>query len=289
MAKLSPFVPLCLIILGFLSPKLQLNQNIIIDASARGLASDLPALRGDLEEAQIKVVWRQGSQDRTLKSWYLEELLQWHLVKKRERDPKGGAASDWAGVDLENLVDLGLKGLAIEEKATIDLLILRTLEGGEFLIPRSFIKKYPVLLAFLKNGDYLNVEAPFSSIPPLSSYTQTGMEVYPVQRFFVPAVKEIILTNSHDRFPYAFLTRRSNPAALRGEKVFVKTCMNCHSQAEFPKPSQLAKKAIEAGELFPKQHQKVQGMPELNYKQALGLKAFFKAHLSEKSGLAAAH
>src|SRR5262249_22116983 len=54
------------------------------------------------------------------------------------------------------------------------------------------------------------------------------------ERYFVPSLTRVELTNYRNLYSAYFLARRTDPSAVRGEKIFVQNCLGCHALAQVP-------------------------------------------------------
>jgi mono/diheme cytochrome c family protein len=120
-----------------------------------------------------------------------------------------------------SFLDEVLGSLPVEGRAQVDLVVLRNRTGQSAFIPRALFAKYPMLLAI--EGGSLH------SVVPWSSKVRILKEDLPIESFFMSNVTELELTNYKERFSPFFLKRRTDPSAIRGEKLFVQNCVTCHS------------------------------------------------------------
>ena len=74
----------------------------------------------------------------------------------------------------------------------IDLVILKNQTGQVASIPRSFIVKYPVILATSEDRKTLPA---FRSIIPWTSKSKTKSEALPLETYFISDVNEVQLAN----------------------------------------------------------------------------------------------
>jgi len=169
----------------------------------------------------LNVIWSDAGQQRVLKTWSLEQLHGYKMTSHHEKDPESGHILSWKGVVLSRLLEEAAASLTVEERARIDLVIVQ----GVAAIPRAMILKYPFLLAIDDNAS----RGPLYSVVPWTSKPKILNEVLPLERFFVSHVDKIELTNYADRYGSLYLKRRTDPLAIRGEKLFVQSCVNCHS------------------------------------------------------------
>jgi mono/diheme cytochrome c family protein len=188
---------------------------------------------------RLVTTWAGAGSNHEIKGWSVQELS--HSFKKtisRERDPATGKVVKWEGVLLSSLVDKALESLPIEGRAQVDLIVLHGQNGRRALLPRAFVSKYPVLLAFqgesLSNGVESDGRGPIYSVVPWSSKPRVMREDLPLESFFVSKVTRVEFTNYRDQYNSLYLKRRTDPSAMRGEKLFVQNCVSCHTGGQGP-------------------------------------------------------
>ncbi len=215
------------------------------------------------------------AQIQQLRTWNGEELSRLKRHSSREKDPATGQVVRWEGILLSELVDEALHSLSPKTRADIDLIRLRNASGEQALIPRAFVVKYPILLAFQRDDRSLGAQSPYSVIPwtSKSKITQEGV---PLERFFLPGVAEVEFLNSVELFAAYRLKRRTDPAAMNGEKIFLRTCVNCHSTGTGPSLSSVSapepsRKLASGG------HPEVPGGPRIEGKERRFLSAYLDA------------
>ncbi len=245
-----------------------------------------------------------------LKSWSLSDL-QDHKARKEmtrhEKDPVSGKVVGFQGIQLSVLVDEALKTLTADQRAQIDLVVLKGDKGGRALVPRWFIQKYPVLVATSRDHKTLGEQGPLYSVVPWTSVSKISKEAVPLESFFVPGLQQIEFANYKERFGRYYLKRRSDPAAIRGEKLFVQSCATCHaagstigapgvtltSAAGAPAPDNSVSAALdrlaapaEVQKLGSVGHPTVPGMSKLSDREIRSLSSYFDAFRAE-SGVGA--
>lgn len=230
--------------------------------------ADAPSVQTPRPNWKIEAVWGPPGSEKTIAGWTLEELGRLKKVNTQEKDFPSGKLISWKGVLLANLVDSALEKLPLEAKAQIDLIVLKGDGGAQALIPRSLITKYPLLLGVMnsdsKSGD-------FSSVIPWTSKPKILSEDLPLESFQIQRVSRIELTHYREKYGALFLKRRTDPAAMRGEKLFVQNCVSCHGQGRGPALSTLS----QAG------HPVVQGAPKISEKERRSLLNYLEAHRLE--------
>ncbi len=192
-----------------------------------------------IESDRLSVIWNGSGSVQELKSWGFSELQKWRHRTSRERDPVTGRMVKWEGILLSQLIDQGLVNMPVEKRAQVDLLVLKSSSGSSTFLPRSFVSKYPIMLAF-HWGRYAQEVGEIgqwgfiSSLVPWSSNPKILNEDLPLEKFFVPQVVTVELTNYRDHYNFLFLKRRTDPSAMRGEKLVVQNCVSCHSMGRSP-------------------------------------------------------
>jgi hypothetical protein len=186
---------------------------------------------------KLTATWLGSSPRSELQSWSWDQLQKMKKTASREKDPRTGKLIKWEGVLLSSVVDKALEGLPVEGRAQVDLVILKNALGAQVMIPRAFISKYPVMLAW--NWDSadpqdLAARGQVYSVVPWTSKPRILSEDLPLQNFFLGQITQIEFTNYRDRYGSLFLKRRTDPSAMRGEKLFVQNCASCHSSGEGP-------------------------------------------------------
>lgn len=178
--------------------------------------------------------------ERDLKVWEMADLSKLQMKSSVEKDPVTGKMVKWDGILLSKLVEDVLKDLALEHRAQIDLIVLRGKAGDKAVIPRALITKYPILLALNseKNKKLENRGLIYSVMPWTSKPRILGEEL-PLERYFIPQVNRIELTNYRQLYDPLYLKRRTDPSAMRGEKIFVQNCVGCHSEPTTTVPTAL--------------------------------------------------
>lgn len=237
-------------------------------------------------DAGLVVLQEQAGQRQELQRYSLTQLGGLRATSSRERDRSGGDARVWKGPLLGDVLESSMKGLTVEQRAQFDLVVLSSRTGQSALVPRSFLSKYPMLLALSQDGKSLaGATGPIYSVPPWTSregkMTKEGL---PVQAFFVPGVSEVILTSYQTRFGEFILQRRTDPAAMRGQKIFVQTCATCHGAGLGPTLASLTSAPFltKARTLASGGHPVVAGFEKPSAKDERALNRYFDARNAEK-------
>jgi len=197
------------------------------------LAGTRTFVRAEDSGYRLTATLASGGTSKELKSWSLADLGKYKKTTGREKDPVTSKLMRWEGVLLSHLIEKSLAGLPNESQAQVDLVVLKSTTGQKALIPRALVNKYPVLLAILPSSESspsdVQSRGPIYSVVPWSSKPQILREDLPLAHFFVPKVASIELTNYREQYQDLFLKRRTDPAAMRGEKLFVRNCVSCHA------------------------------------------------------------
>jgi hypothetical protein len=179
---------------------------------------------------------KPASETRVLKEIPITELEARKQTTLTEVDPiaKDGSKepTKFQGVSLSVLIDETTKSLTAADRSTTDLVVLKTRAGREVLMPKAFLVKYPqIQLALKRNGQPLGGEAP-RVVLPASSNAKIRKENMLLEPLFVSELAAVTLSNYERRYGEFFLKRRTDPAAMRGEKLFLQNCVTCHTQPQ---------------------------------------------------------
>lgn len=214
--------------------------------------------------------------------WDPEKASKLGQKKIREKDPVTKSSKTWSGVGLKALVDETAGKLPAEQNAEIDLIVVEDAAGKRAMIPRSFVNKYTVVLSLSDSKENWDLIAPWSSDK------KALKERLPLETFHIQNVKRVTLTNYRNLYGAGlFLKRRTDPLAVRGEKIFVQTCMGCHFQNAVAKPDEMASKVREH-KFGENSHLPVGGFPDLHETDWRSLQTYVKASQSEAAAAAAA-
>ncbi len=197
-------------------------------------------------------------------------LIPKHLksVTSTEKDPTSGGSVQWKGVLLSELVEKAIDGLAADDKAQVDLIIAKNSKGVEVLIPRALVVRYPLLLGS-------TAEKSTTIVVPWTSKPKIMEEALPLETYFISDVTQLDLANYKSRFGSYFLKKRTDPAAIRGEKFFVQTCIACHSHSN-------PQFETRARTIASSEHPSVKGIVKLNDKNRKSLLSYLDAYTGEK-------
>lgn len=245
----------------------------------------LPWMGWGASNEEIWVVWKgEGEAKKTvapLGKWSKNDFSSLKVKTYRE------GSDSWTGVLLAELIQKGLSQLPAEKKATVDLVGLTSKGGQQVLIPRYVIVKYPVALVYQKNRQPIPESdgGPFQLFIPSAAAKKITQEGLPVERFALSQVHQIEPSNYQDRFGTFFLKRRTDPSAMRGEKLFVQSCLSCHFHGiSYPAhPARAPQQAWARNREVSSQrkHPSASGVPNFSERDWRALASYFDAYQSE--------
>lgn len=228
----------------------------------------------------------EGRGPRLLKTFRPEDLRVFKQQTRKERTAASEDLFHWRGVLLSDVIDAAMQDMTVEERATVDLVVLGASDTAKVEIPRGFANKYPVLLAYERDGRRLDQEGPFWSVVPFSlnqlqrrTASQRGIqdELLPIEKYSLPAIRKIELTNYRNRYHSSlFLSRRTDPLMVRGEKRYVQTCLGCHALGGLP-PAAALSEQMATPTFVRSKHEAVRGMPQLGDVEVKALRSYLKA------------
>ncbi|MGK5082171.1 hypothetical protein WDW37_02615 [Bdellovibrionota bacterium FG-1] len=239
-----------------------------------GLGVGLAVFAAETRAETFKVMWNATGPEQELISWNSEGLGKLKSVSTHEKDPLTGKLTQYKGVLLSKILEKSMNGLTVDRKAQIDLLIFKNASGGQVLVPRSVVTKYPVLLAL--KGDQVSLVMPWTSKPKMM---QEGL---PVETYFLADVSRLDLSNYQERYGNLLLKRRTDPLAVRGEKIFVQNCISCHSNGKISVLTEVKGDSILRG-LAGTAHLKVKGSPKLTERDLKSLLNYLGAYRVENT------
>jgi mono/diheme cytochrome c family protein len=175
---------------------------------------------------------------------------------------------------LSDLLEKSLESVPAERRSLYDLLIVKGAGGTQALLPRAFVIKYPILLASRREGKDLGARGPMTVLPWTSNSKIRG-ETASLITLFVEGVSSIELANFKEQYPEYLLRKRTEPAAVRGEKLFREGCMTCHAVGKGPKVSEISSEA-KLKHLLDTGHPEVEGMIKLTQAERRSLVRFLE-------------
>jgi hypothetical protein len=147
----------------------------------------------------LTVHWDSNGTRKVLKSWTLDELQALKKTESRELDPVTGDLKRFEGVTLSEVFDRATASLTAVDRAAMDTVVLLN-EEDNFIkradIPRSFINRFPMMLAYRMEGRPLAGRGPLYSVVPWTTQKGVFDERLPLQTYFIPSVTAVVLTNS---------------------------------------------------------------------------------------------
>jgi hypothetical protein len=226
--------------------------------------------------ADLSIVLSLSGPEETLKAWDSSALQTLKTTaSSHEKDPLTGKLTPFKGLLLSQAIEQAMEKVPLDRKAQVDLLILKNKAGGQVLLPRSVVVKYPVLL--VPNGGDPRV------IMPWTSKSKILKEDLPIESYFVSNLARIELSSYRERYGSVFLRRRTDPSAMRGEKIFVQNCVGCHADGNRPALSELSAEAP-ARKLASDGHPTtVKGVPKLSERERRALVNYLDAYRTERA------
>jgi hypothetical protein len=197
-----------------------------------------------------------------LKTWSISDLENLRYIHTQEKSPLGKTVS-WKGPLLSSVVEKTIENLPPEQKAQVDLLVFTGVNGEKFQLPRWLTIKYPVLLA-VQNGA-LKLVLPWTSKPKIWE------EGLPLNRIQMRDIARVEFASYHQAYGSLYLKRRTDPLALRGEKIFVQNCTACHSMGIEKTTSKLSSSG----------HPAMIDSPRLQSRDVRALESYFDAYKVE--------
>lgn len=249
---------------------ISLSMGLLILHSSSLLAND---------SFSLKTLWTAAATPLSLKAWTIGELSKLSVRSTEEREPETGKLEKWKGVVISKFIEKALADLPLDQRAQVDLVIFKNSQGVESVIPRSLVTKYPLLLAFEKNhkplgAEELTVVVPWTSMPRIAS------ENLPLRAFYLSGVTQIELGSYREHFQTMLLKRRTDPAAIRGEKMYVQNCISCHGAGRAPSITEISVGGSRS--LASTGHPtNVSGFPKLTPRDLRGLVSYLDAYRAE--------
>lgn len=153
------------------------------------------------------------------------EFPQLKKVELKESVTPGGPLQTVQGYRVSQWVELKFEKekWTAEQKAAVDLIVFRDRSGKRVPISRVLLTKYPFLLSPEKGS--------FRLIVPTQSQPRIRTEGIPVEAMRLDAVEAVDLAHFKAEFERFFLTKRTDPVALRGEKLALQNCQICHQES----------------------------------------------------------
>ena len=226
----------------------------------------------------IRFVWKGEAGDKVLGDFSLKTLASKSHRHSKEKDPKGGEMVTWEGISFNWLLDHAIESLSVSDKASIDLIILIGKDGQRAILPRGLLSQVPMILALHRSGKDIGERGPVYSVLSWSTKSKALVDPLPLEKYFVSKVQEVELTNSKLFYGPFFMAKRSDPRAVRGERLFVQSCLACHDKGQRDKDFPLTLVSGVA-------HKPVSGLPKFEERDMASLKAYFKTFESEVAAM----
>jgi hypothetical protein len=226
---------------------------------------------------KVSVIWGASAPESELKSWDFQALGKLKAASAQEKDPASGKLTHYKGVLLSQVLDQAMESLSVDRRAQVDLVVLQSATGEQVLLPRSVLVKYPVMVA-LQDGK-ASIVMPWTSKPKI---LQEGL---PIESYFVKDLTRVELSNYRERYSSVFLKRRTDPLAMRGEKIFVQNCISCHTSRQAPALGDLSGE-VQSRRLASGGHPVLKGSPKLNDRDRRAVGNYLDAYRGENQARA---
>lgn len=211
-------------------------------------------------QADFNVKVNDAKRSQILRSYSLSELKS---LKWRKKAQLGQYQS------LKEWIWLWAEGMSAEESAMVDLIVLESKDGRKAFMPRWVTQKYDLYIV-------RSAEEPIQlrSVVPTQAFPRLANERLPLDSYQLSDIVSIELTNYQKYYGLFQLKKRTDPAAARGEKLFLQTCLGCHGIHQKVE-SQSMRMKINTAEAFV--HKAVPGLPKLEEKDIRALKSYIRA------------
>ncbi len=185
--------------------------------------------------ASLQIAWEAPGAPvpRVLKEYSLAELASKKTLVLTEKDPlESNTSTKFQGVSLARLIEEATQGLTAADRSSSDLIVMKTRSGREVLMPKAFLVKYPeIQIALRQDGKDLGAEG-MRVVLPATSSSKIRRENILLEPMFVSELASVTLSSYDKRYGRLLLQRRTDPAAMRGEKLFLQNCVACHTQPQ---------------------------------------------------------
>ncbi len=247
----------------------------------QGVTTD--AAESQASQERVVVSWGGGQwRKRDLKLWTLEDAEKLKVRVQNEWDPVLRKISRFEGVRLRELVERSMDQMSAQEKAQVDLIVLKNSNEEEVALPRWLMNKYSILLAFTRNSKRLDENGPFYVVVPWTSQARIKKEVLPLGKYFFGNVVRVELTNFRKYYSDdLFVSNRSDPVVMRGQKRFVQSCIPCHQTKEIYQIRKMHK-LIESADLMQSKHKNINGFSSLDQNEHRALVRYISQILKKR-------
>ncbi len=149
---------------------------------------------------------------------FAQELNTVHVERKKGSKTvlnQHTSVDFWRQKSAQEAFQEVLSAIDSAEQAEIDLVVVKGRDGSLARFPRHLITKGHV--------KFTTCEGRSVCLKGVTNRARIPVEALEVKR-----VQKIELFNHNEVFPEAKLKDRTNPAASRGEKLWVQNCLSCH-------------------------------------------------------------
>jgi hypothetical protein len=189
----------------------------------------------------------------------------------------------YRGISVQSLLDDLTKPLSVEDRAHVDLVVFnRGKSEQKLLLPRAILVKFPGILISASKEKFMLVL-------PKDIHGKLQSEGILVESLGSREVTGVTLTSYDQRYGNVLLKRRTDPAAMRGEKLYVQNCLGCHQGARQKSEAMRSLTSPEKVKQFlvEGKHSSVSGVSSwselLDQKKARSLASYLNAHQGEVS------
>jgi len=255
-----------------------LNKLMVLLLSLYSLISGAMAsveIKFTLSSGSFSILESLQKADVPLTEITLDELKK-NSKTMAQADPQTGIIKNYKGILLSAFLERIAEVVGESKNAQYDLVQFKSIDGKEVFIPRVLANKYPLLLVQESNG--LELILPWTTHPKILE------EKVPVQKLFIHSIQNISLNDSKTQFSSLFLKVRTNPRAIRGEHLILRSCVGCHQMDKLNNLKQQASftpngDAIKA--LLLDKHGKQKGSPTYTQNDVASILAYAKGKIAE--------
>jgi cytochrome c5 len=241
--------------------------------------------------AAVSIVWSATGAERPVRAWSADEILKLRHGTVHERESQTGRTLAWQGPLLADFIKTSMKDLPLAEQAAVDLVIFRSRTGAIVTMPRWLITKYPVMLATVPASPGALHNKGFAIVLPWSAKPTIRKETLPLSTYALQDVARIELTSYDQVYSAFYLKRRSDPVAMKGEKIFVQNCTSCHATSDrtaaagIPKAFTIADLVanLRTSKMAFDAHPQIQDAPHLSEREVRALMNYLQAFRGENS------
>lgn len=218
---------------------------------------------------KVTVIWQRPDAEQVLQNLSPSDGLKgFKLATAKDK------GRQWKGAVLSSVLEKAMEKLTPENRSQIDLVVLTGEKGQQVWIPRSFVTKVPMVVVAETSG--------FRSVVPADGKTRPAGDELPWGAYGLSGITRVELTNYQDRLGGFILKRRTDPAAMRGEKLFMQNCLACHADTSASWRS-MGADFTPMLEAQLQKHPLVPGIKSLDERNARALVSYWNAWVSEQS------